>query len=56
MRTLPFTLILLLVAAAVFGFGRWLGNSYGYGHNSYAYDRGGGVGGYRSGGPGAGGK
>ena len=38
------------------GHGGWLGNSYGYGHRSYAYDRGGGVGGYRSGGPGAGGK
>ena len=38
------------------GHGGWLGNSYGWGHNSYNYDRSGGVGGWRSGGPGAGGK
>lgn len=38
------------------GHGGWLGNSYGYGYRSYDWDRGGGAGGYRSGGPGAGGK
>lgn len=38
------------------GHGGWLGNSYGWGHRSYSYDRGGGAGAWRSGGPGAGGK
>lgn len=38
------------------GHGGWLGNSYGYGYRSYDYDRAGGVGSMRSGGPGAGGK
>jgi hypothetical protein len=38
------------------GHGGWLGNSYGWGQGSYGYDRTGGVGGWRSGGPGAGGK
>jgi len=30
MRTLPFALSLILVAAGVFAFGRWLGNSYAF--------------------------
>lgn len=38
------------------GHGGWLGNSYGWGHRGYDYDRAGGSGSYRSGGPGGGGK
>ncbi|MEB3198532.1 MAG: hypothetical protein VKP62_15145 [Candidatus Sericytochromatia bacterium] len=38
------------------GHGGWFSNSYGWGRGDLGYDRDGGAGRYRSGGPGAGGK